>query len=219
MIALSFDTETTGLKRWDNPNFKPALVQLGAILQDLDTDRVLAEINLINSECGDIPVEASNIHGITQEMATRYGIPLKLIDVTFACLLRKADVLVAHNIDYDTDVIEDNMPKSQSVIGDVPQFCTMRSSLYIVKVSLTEKQKDYFTSKGKLPDFPYKVPNLTETFKHFYGKPFEGAHDAMADVRACRDVFLTLLSEGYYEVDEEGRVIPTDKLVELTEAA
>lgn len=38
----------------------------------------------------------------------------------------------------------------------------------------------------------FKSPNLQEAYKHFFGVEFEGAHDAMADVRACKDVFFKL---------------------------
>lgn len=107
MNALFFDTESTGLY---NAGFIPKLVQLGAILQNLDTGRVLDEINFLNKECGPIPVEASNVHGITQDVAEEGGLSLKLIDYVFAHMLSKADVLVAHNIAYDTDIVKDNMP-------------------------------------------------------------------------------------------------------------
>ena len=36
----------------------------------------------------------------------------------------------------------------------------------------------------------YKNPSLPRTYRHFFGRDFDGAHDAMADVRACRDVFF-----------------------------
>lgn len=209
MTGLFFDTETTGVKTKWTPDFKPALVQLGAILQDLDTKRVLAEINLVNCEVGEIPEAASDVHGITTEMAKTIGIQAVLIDEVFARLMKKADIVVAHNINYDLDVVEDNMPRTQSVVGTVPTFDTMASSLYIVKAPLTAKQVYYFTSKGLPPDAPYKSPNLIETHQHFYGKPFEGAHDAMADIRACRDIFFTLIEQGYYRI-EATRVVPTE---------
>jgi DNA polymerase-3 subunit epsilon len=192
MLALFFDTETNGIKTWDNPNFQLELVQLGAILQDLDTKRVYGEINLINCEAGDIPVEASNVHGITTEMAAAYGVPKILIDKAFAWLIKRADQLVAHNIDYDMDVLHDAMPTSWEVAKDKPQFCTMKQNVMIVKAPLSDKQKAYFTSKGKMPDYPYKVPNLTETHMHYFNKPFEGAHDAMEDIRACRNIFFAM---------------------------
>lgn len=215
MTGLFFDTESTGLY---SPGFKPKLVQLGAILQDLDTGRVLGELNVINKKCGPIPVEASNVHGITADIVEMAGIDVRIIDAVFAHLMHKADLLVAHNIAYDVDIVHDNLPLTESVIGRIPRFCTMMGSLYIVKAPLSDKQNGFFLQHPELKDAPYKVPNLTETFKYFYGKPFEGAHDAMADIRACRDVFMSLQEEGYYQV-VDGKVVPTDKLDQLVEAA
>ena len=219
MTGLFFDTETTGIKSWSNPGFKPKLVQLGAILQDLDTGRVLAEVNLINVAAGEIPVEASNVHGITDTMAGRWGVPLDVIDNLFAHLVMKAKVIVAHNIAYDLDIVKDNLPETQDAMQGRQQFCTMYGSIYIVKAPLSDKQRAYFASHPEKQDAPYKVPNLTETFKHFYGKPFEGAHDAMADIRACRDIFVTLTEQGYYKVQDDGKVIKLGKYAELESAA
>jgi len=214
MTGLFFDTETTGIKTRDNPSFVPKLVQLGAILQDLDTGRVLAEINLLNKDCGPIPVEASKVHGITEDLTAVAGIDLRLIDYVFAHLVAKADLLVAHNIAYDLDIVHDNMEKSAPFVDETAQFCTMLGCLYIVKAPLSERQHAFFAAHPEKMDAPYKVPNLTETFKHFYGKPFEGAHDAMADIRACRDVFMTLLSDEYYAI-KDGAVIATNKHEQL----
>lgn len=219
MIALFFDTETTGIKTWQDPDFVPKLVQLGCILQDLDTGRVLAELNLIANQYPmdpPIPQGAINVHGITNEMAANYGIDPKLIDLAFSELLKKADVVVAHNIDYDMDVIHDNMPLSKEVIKYKNTFCTMDGNLYIVKAPLSDKQKAYFSSKGKKPDAPYKVPNLTETHVFYFNEPFVGAHDAMADIRACRDIFLAMIEQEYYQL-LDGTIQPTDKLDKLTE--
>lgn len=216
MTGLFFDTETSGIKTRDNPNFVPQLVQLGAILQDLDTGRVLAEVNLMNNQCGDIPVEASNVHHITRDLAEQSGVHLKLIDYVFAHLVAKADLVVAHNIAYDLDIVKDNMPVTQGVIGDVPQFCTMMASLYVVKAPLSEKQKILFERRPELKDAPFKTPNLTETFKHFFGVPFVGAHDAMADIRACRDVFMSLLEHRYYQFIDD-KLVTTAKLRQLQE--
>jgi DNA polymerase III subunit epsilon len=221
VIALFFDTETTGIKTPKNPGFIPRLVQMGAILQDLDTGRVLGEINLIANQTplSIIPEGAIAVHGITNDMAKEYGVDPNLIDLLFGMLVEKADILVAHNIDYDTDVIQDNFTATLRVLQETPKplFCTMRNNVYIVKAPLTDKQKVYFSSKGILPDYPYKVPNLTETYKHYFGKQFDGAHDAMADIRACRDIFLQMLEQGWIETDpaHDAKVLPSAKLFAL----
>jgi DNA polymerase III subunit epsilon len=38
----------------------------------------------------------------------------------------------------------------------------------------------------------YKWPKLHEAHRHCFGKEFEDAHDALADVRACAKVFFWL---------------------------
>lgn len=213
MIALFFDTETNGIKTWQNPNFQLHLVQLGAIMQTLE-GRVYGELNLVNRDAGDIPIEASNIHGIMTETAKAIGIPKTLIDETFAQLIRQSDIIVAHNIDYDLDVLKDDMPESWAAVQNKPRFCTMDGNLYIVKAPLTDKQKYYFSSKGPKPDAPYKRPSLTETHMHYFGVPFEGAHDAMADIRACRDITLAMLEQAWFEA-RDGVIAPTMELQEL----
>lgn len=211
MIVLYFDTETTGIKSWKNPGFMPALVQLGAILQNTETGRILAEVNLINKDCGAIPAEASAIHGIDDATAMVYGVSGVGIDRLFANLISKADVIVAHNLDYDLDVITDNMPDSIKQLPGKKTFCTMDSNVYIVKAPLTKKQKDYFTSKGSKPDTPYKVPSLAETYQHYFGEMFEGAHDAMADIRATQRIFTHMIEKEIYIFSKLGDIVPSKK--------
>lgn len=195
MIVLFFDTETTGIKTWNDPDFIPELVQIGAILQDTETKRVLAEINLIAEPVHEIPPEASRIHGITNEMAKEFKIGLNVIDTVFAQMLSKAELIVAHNIDFDLDVLKDNLAYSKRILNDYrpKKYCTMEHSLMLVKAPLTYKQKAYFSSKGQKPDAPYKQPNLSETYRFFFNEDFVGAHDAMADIRACRDIYFKLI--------------------------
>lgn len=219
MIALFFDTETTGIKRWDNPGFKPALVQLGAILQDLDTGRVLAELNLIaNQHPGTkIPAEASNVHGIDDRMADLFGIDPKIVDFVFAKLIDRAELIVAHNTPYDLDIVKDNMPLTHIALQDenIDTFDTMASNVYIVKSPLSEKQINYFRSHPEKQDAPYKVPTLIDTYKYYFGESFDGAHDAMADIRACRDIFLEMLAVGWFEIVDGSVIHTTDRFDQL----
>lgn len=175
MIALFFDTETTGFG-------KARLVQLGAILQDIETGRILSEINtMVHSEDFPIPKDASDIHGITNELADAYGLHMASVDRIFAFMLSKSDVVVAHNIQFDLTIIKHNLELSGNIIGKKRQFCTMQNTIDILKLP------------GRYPGGNYKWPKMQEAYVHYFGKEFEGAHDAMADVRACRDVYLKLV--------------------------
>lgn len=207
-MILFFDTETTGIRDWKNPSFLPRIVQLGALLTD-DEGRTRAELNLIITPDGwTVPEGAANVHGISTEDCVKLGMPLRLVLNLFFKLLGQADTLVAHNIGYDLDLLHielDNLYNGAKLPGDLEEakkwidvleaatyYDTMMEARDIVKAPFTDKQVAFFASHPEKKDGDYKAPNLTQAFTHFFGKPFEGAHDAMADVRACRDIFFEI---------------------------
>ena len=52
---------------------------------------------------------------------------------------------------------------------------------------------DTMKSTSELIPGKKKRPKLQELYTFLFGKPFEGAHDAMADIRATKDCFLQLI--------------------------
>lgn len=192
--ALVFDTETTNLPHNSKPagdSCQPHVVQLGAMLIDRD-NRVRAEMNLIIKPDGNWQMgeEALKAHGITVEMAEKYGVSAKGAASLFSRLLAQADVVVAHNFKFDRFLIHIMAARCGLPAQDFTMnhsFCTMENSRSIVKCPPTQKMKD----KGM---GGYKNPSLQEAHVHFFGREFEGAHDAMADVRACRDIFWRLVN-------------------------
>lgn len=139
---------------------------------------------MISTECHaingfEIPEHVAAIHGITNPLADTFGIGVELIDQLFATMLVKADVVVAHNIKFDLGMVIDNLPVSAEVLKTKQHFCTMENAKAIVGLVGTH-------GGG------FKYPRLAEAYKHFFGADFANAHDAMADVRACRDVYFAL---------------------------
>lgn len=196
-MKLFFDTETTGIRRG---GFIPRVVQIGALLTD-DEGRTRAELNLILFPKGfDVPVDASNVHGMTTEICQQFGINREIGLHAFFELVDLADTIVAHNIEYDLDLLDieirayngDHTTKDlwQSALDKSQKFCTMLNSRDTLCLPLSAAQASFFADKGI--DQKYKNPRLQEAYQHFFQKDFEGAHDAMADVRACRDVFFEL---------------------------
>lgn len=188
MRALFFDTETTGFGA-------AKLLQLGAILQDLDSSRIYSELNmLVRQEAGTtIPAEAMAVHGITDEMCATYGFPLPVVDKAFAFLADRADVLVAHNIQFDLGIMKANMPISWELTDQhKPNFCTMTNNTEIIR--LPHKKWP-----GK-----FKWPNMAETHRFYFDRDFEGAHDAMVDIRACRDVLLAMIERKMVVMEDNG---------------
>ena len=181
MIALFFDTETTGFK---SSTYTPRIVQLAAVLQDTETKRVLQELNtMIFTDGFEIPERVAEIHGVTNPLADRFGLGVQLVDQLFGTMILKADVIVAHNIGFDVGMVKDNLPVSFDVLVNKEQFCTMAGSTDIVGIPKSHAGGN-------------KFPRLAEAYRHFFGEDFANAHDAMADVRACRDVYFAIHEVG-----------------------
>jgi len=203
-MILFFDTETTGIRDWKNPTFLPRVVQIGALLTDND-GKTLAELNvLLHPEGFDtVPEAAANVHGFSYELLKKAGIDRKTGLGAFFELVDLADVVVAHNAEYDLDLMNIELDyfegESQGIVAlwretlaGSQVFCTMLNSRDIMKLPLSEAQASFFKDKGI--DQQYKNPRLQEAHIYFMGYDFEGAHDAMADVRACKDVYFKLHS-------------------------
>ncbi len=97
-------------------------------------------------------------------------------------MVLKSEILVAHNINFDMGIIKDAWPFAYRLMEGKEQYCTMRKAHSIVSLVGTHAGRT-------------KFPKLIEAYRHFYGKDFDNAHDAMADIRACRDVYFALYEE------------------------
>ncbi len=184
-MILVYDTETTGLPDFKKPAEDPSqphIAQLGAILYN-NGRRPVCEINvLVRPQGWVIPPEATLVHGITQEAAEKYGLKLETVVGIFLALVDRAELLVAHNHDFDEKMMRREMhhlgfASRAEELRAKPNYCTMKQSTNILQLP------------GR---YGFKWPNLQEAHTHFTGKPFDGAHDAMADVRACAAVYFAM---------------------------
>ncbi|MEH6812926.1 MAG: 3'-5' exonuclease [Motiliproteus sp.] len=182
--ALFFDTETTGLPNWKLPSgdiSQPHLVQLAAILADLDTGKVISSMDVIIKPDGwEIPQETIEIHGITNELAHAIGIDEEQV-LGMLLSLCGDHRRVAHNRAFDqriiriackryaTDQVTDKWANKDTF------DCSMLQARSLMK---------------HLPD-PGKG-SLASAYQHFCGKAIEGAHNAMVDARACLDLYLAM---------------------------
>lgn len=189
-MYLFFDTETTGLIDFKSDLLaahQPRIIQLGAILTS-EYGETIAELNaFIKPDGWEVPEEVSKIHGITTDKCESIGIPMPLALAMFNAMKAACKCRIAHNISFDKQMLA-REAGAYGITHDsagIESFCTMHMSKSICKIPPTDKM---MASGVK----SFKVPNLQEAHKHFFGREFEGAHDAMADVRACRDVFFSI---------------------------
>ena len=188
-MILFFDTETTGFTRPNMPvshESQPHLTQIAAQLVRPDNSTFM-EFSLIVNAGVPIPKQASDVHGITNEIAEEYGVSQSTAVDFFLKLYGHADLVVAHNINFDKQVMETAIARrtggTMRLTKDL--YCTMRNATDIVKAPPTAKM----VAAGRTH---WKSPNLGECIKHFFDEELEDAHDAMVDVQACRRVYFKL---------------------------
>lgn len=190
MKLLFLDTETTGFWRKElalNDDEQPHVVEFAGILSDLDGTEH-ATVDLIVSPKGwEIPKDASDIHGITQERAEKFGVSSRLMLSCANHMAATATIVICHNVDYDIPVIRSEIARADvsDVFATTPTFCTMKALEPVLKIP-----SKYEWAKG------YKWPTLTECHEHYFGEPFENAHNGLADVRATMKIFFEALRRG-----------------------
>ena len=189
-MYLIFDTETTGLPQnfnaplSDSDNW-PRMVQIAWQLHDENGELIENQDYIIKPEGYDIPFNATRIHGISTKMAQEQGRDLQEVLEEFTEVLKKTKVVAGHNIDFDYKIvgaelfrkgIENTLEKTLS--ADTMELGTDFCQL----------------SGGK--NGRYKSPKLEELYEKLYGKKFDEAHNAAADVNATAQVFFEMMRIG-----------------------
>lgn len=183
-MHLFFDTETTGIPRnykapaSDSRNW-PRLVQIAWLLVDADANEIASAEHIVKPDGFTIPPAAAKIHGITTDMALQTGVDLKLVLAAITPQIEQAAALVAHNMQFDEKILGAEFLRAGDVNPLEPKLrkCTMQSA----------------TNFCRLPGpYGYKWPTLQELHRKLFNQTFEGAHQALADVRACARCYFEL---------------------------
>jgi DNA polymerase-3 subunit epsilon len=192
--VLTYDTETTGKWNFNAPPGHPSqphLVQLGAILEDYETGVIHCQVDVLVDPNGEWEVseEVSKIHGITNDEACKHGILLSNACYLFRDLARQADIIVAHNLEFDKNIMTHALLEAE--LPNIPwekriQRCTMRTATNIVKAPNANGRKGY------------KWPTLNEAHMFYFNEPVVFAHTAMADAMACRRIYGALEKTGAF---------------------
>lgn len=177
MGYLFYDTETTDLP-WKTGAH---LIQLAALLTDA-TGKPLKKLNtLVKAGNAQVATEALKAHGITAERANAEGKELQFVLHHFSRLVAEADKVVGYNVQFD-----DAMLKVHGYSDNKERICLTQIMNKIAKIPPTENMVR--AGRGG----QYKNPTLQESYKCLFGKEFDSAHDAMADVIATKDIFWEL---------------------------
>jgi DNA polymerase III epsilon subunit-like protein len=187
-MYLIIDCETTGLPKNRNAPIRdvdnwPRVIQLAWALYDENRTAAETVACLIRPEGFVVPADVQRIHGITTERALSEGKDIAETLRTLASAADKAKVLIAHNLDFDVNVIsaEYLRLKLEPPFGGKKRICTMKQSAEFCGIA------------GKRG---FRWPKLLQLHQKLFGRGFDEAHDAGADVAACARCFFELKNRG-----------------------
>lgn len=187
-IFLFLDTETTGLpKNYNAPQDDlqnwPRLVQLAIILSDDQGNLVYEDDFIIKPEGFNIPQEASNIHGITDQIAQNRGIKLKYALQRLVDASRYIDFIVGHNIDFDMNIIGAEFIRQKLInpLKKAEPICTMKSTTNFCRIQ---------------SPYGFKYPSLDELYFKLFDKNLPFAHNAKIDTQATFLCYWELIKRG-----------------------
>lgn len=183
MPYVVFDTETTGLptgarvvsaktlKAWDTCR----LVSIAMIVYNDDHTENSRFSAIIKPE--GYMVEATEIHGITHELADSEGIPFMSVYGVFIGVFSLCPRVVGHNVQFDINVLKAE--------------CVRRG----LDMSVFDKMTVVCTFKMAKAMFLEPVNKLGVLYKKFFGEDLEGAHDAMIDTMASARLYSFMSDE------------------------
>lgn len=191
MKVLIFDTETTGLpKNWStNRGYwwkdYPYIIQLSWIMYDTEENKILSEKDYIIKlpENIEIPKESTQIHNIDETTMRRYGVNIKDVLNEFNIILKNCNLLVAHNISFDKNMISAENCRNTMIDPfikcNINEYCTMKNNINFCKIPF--KTKYISTKDGIIKKNNYKYPKLEELhFKLFNSIP-KNLHNSLYD--------------------------------------
>lgn len=194
MVFIVFDTETTGLPRNYKASIKevdnwPRIIQLAWVIYDDEGIELKSRCELIKPDGWVVPDGKFWIdNGYSTEKNEAEGVELKSLIEELVGDLKHAGMLIAHNMSYDSKVLGCEMYRlGMDTEKKINKFCTKES---------TTKWCAIPNRRG----FGFKWPTLTELHTKLFGKGFDDAHDALADVRACGKCFFELRKRGIISV-------------------
>ena len=178
MTNLFLDTETIG--------FSPCHLMSFAAIIDNDDGREVARLSCYVQPYyqDEVSAGAFKIHGLTKKYCDTCGLPIKQALSIFSSLSRENPMVVAHNIKFDTKVLQ-LAYSSQNL--EIPAFsntyCTMERSTAMVRLEKTN-------GSG------YKWPKLSELHRFLFDADFENQHTAFGDCLAMRKCYYELRRRG-----------------------
>lgn len=210
--ALVFDVETTGLiPKQHGGSIQtisiteyPYIIQFAFVLYDMIDNQVVYMFdNYVKiPELVQISDKITNLTGIYKLMCEIRGLPIIDCLIAFNQAYKVADCIVAHNLEFDQEMIMIEMERNHvDILSQAPhlmtifqpihekvrnleKYCTMKQGIKICNI---------ITNFGNGRPPRLKWPKLSELYEYlFEGEKVEGLHNAMVDVKVCLRCYLKM---------------------------
>ena len=204
MKLIIFDTETTGLpksKIIDTISLKlwPYIVQFSYIMYDTELNTILKIKDSIIKIPDTIIItkENSDIHGITNEISKEKGQDINLVIFEFIEDCNNSDLLIAHNMEFDINVLKVEILRQQLVnklfidnkninnknidnnylvnLSIIKKYCTMQTTIQLCNIKKINKNGKEFI----------KFPKLSELHEKLFNTIPKNLHNSLNDVIVC----------------------------------
>lgn len=189
---LVFDTESNGLPithsaRYTETSNWPRITQLAWGVYTESGEELSFDSCLIKPDGWRVPTSDFFVqNNMSTERCELEGVPFAEAFEAFIKDWAECDVLVAHNLSFDKPVIACEAYRyGLKFPKRIDELCTKLASEPICMIP---------GYRGK-----FKWPTLMEAHQYFFGKDFEGAHDAGNDVRACAAILPKILEYKKFE--------------------
>lgn len=175
-LAFCLDCETTGLvKNRSTPlDQQPEIVEFYGCLVDLHTGKIYSEFEYLFKPRRPMKDDVIKIHGITNEAVADCPLFTRENALAFKAAFEKAPCVIAHNLNFDVDMIELEMQRHGLTVEWPQKICTVEQTLHV---------------KG------YRL-NLNALHEWLFNESFRGAHRARVDVMALVRCAMELSKRG-----------------------
>jgi DNA polymerase III epsilon subunit-like protein len=211
--VLVFDVETTGLIPKKTPNDTtplsiteyPYIIQFSFSLYDTICNRVEISYDSYIHIPDDVVISefVNNLTVISMKDCSTKGRNIVDALIAFNIAYKNSNVLVAHNIEFDCNMIMIEIQRNKEEImrrspecfmlfnsmyertNNIERYCTMLKGVEMCNIKIESK------TAGKPPR--KKWPKLFELYEHlFNGEKVEGLHSSIVDVKTCLKCYLKM---------------------------
>lgn len=194
-LPFRYDVSFTDLSNW------PRIIQLSWELCWENGETIKKICELVQPDGWTFPTGKFWIdNGFNEADSFLLGVPMKDLLIDLAIAMNQADVLIAHNIDFDKPIIEAEMLRYRVFPKEIRRTETREDIKKLFRPEDVKLKKDctkfLSTPIVKLPGFRgnYAWPKLEVAYEFMMGKPFTDGHDAGEDVQACKEIYLWIQS-------------------------